>query len=189
LAAWKRLVDSEGAGGRLLDLVRRAQRGDHAAFDELAAQHAQDLFRLAVAIVGWELAPDVLQEALIRAWRELPTLRDPDRFRIWVRRIVVNLSRDALRARRRSRVLALEPALLRSSSTPDPATTVATIIDLDAAMDRLTGDQRAIVALHYQLGLPIREVALTLGIRDGTAKSRLNSALVVLRRVLGEPAR
>jgi RNA polymerase sigma-70 factor (ECF subfamily) len=142
-----------------------------------------------VAIVGWELAPDVLQEALIRAWRELPTLRDPDRFRIWVRRITVNLSRDALRARRRSLLVAFEPALLRSSSTPDPATTVATVIDLDAALDRLTADQRAIVALHYQLGLPIREVALTLGIRDGTAKSRLNAALVVLRRVLGEPAR
>ena len=142
-----------------------------------------------MAVVGWDVAPDVLQDVLVRVWRDLPTLRDPDRFPVWVRRIMINRCRDALRAQRRSLVVALEPALVGLASIGDPAATVAERTDLDAALARLTADHRMIVALHYQLGLPIREVALTLGIKDGTAKSRLNAALVALRRGLAEPVR
>ncbi len=175
------------------DLVERAQHGDHAAFDQLAHPVGPELFRLAVAVIGREAATDVTQDALLRAWRELPALRDRDAFPAWTRRILVNRCRDLVRARHGVQVLSLDwagdaagPGETRLMA-PDHAPAVVRSTDLRAALAGLSLDQRAIVALHYGLDLPIREVARTLGLPEGTAKSRMNAALVALRRTLLEP--
>ena len=178
------------------DLVERAQRGNHDAFDELVERHGRELYRLAIAVIGIDGAADVTQDALIRAWRELPTLRDPDAFLAWTRRILVNRCRDVVRARSGVRIISLESAMKPDTGgsqdglplVGDPAPELHQSADLRAAVERLRHDQREVIALHYAVGLPINEVARTLAIPDGTAKSRLNAALASLRRALAEPA-
>jgi RNA polymerase sigma-70 factor (ECF subfamily) len=177
-------------------LIERAERGDHAAFSQLVREHGSELYRLAVAVIGIEGAADVTQDALVRAWRELPTLRDPDAFLPWARRIVVNRCRDVVRARHGVRVLSLELMMEPSSSSgptdlpmaPDPAEAIGRSTDVEGAIRNLGHDQREVLGLHYALGLPISEIARTLAIPDGTVKSRLHAALSALRRALGEPA-
>lgn len=148
-------------------------------------QHAARLYRLAVAVIGPELAADATQDALVRAWRELPGLREPERFEPWLNRILVNRCRDLARANgRRVRQIPVDDLDALHSASPDPARHVDAAVDLDRALARLSVDQRAVLALVYFSGLPIREAAATLGVAEGTAKSRLHAALVALRRHL-----
>jgi RNA polymerase sigma-70 factor (ECF subfamily) len=146
---------------------------------------------LALAVAGQDAAADATQDALLRAWQELPRLRDPDSLGAWLRRILVNRCRDIVRARRGVRLLSLDdPASpITPPAGPDPAVTIDRHTDLEAALQRLTVDQRTVLALHYALDLPIREVARTLGVPDGTAKTRLNAALIAMRRCLSEADR
>lgn len=83
-------------------LVERARRGDHEAFAALVDARLTATFRSALAILGNEAdARDATQEIFLRAWRNLPELRDPDRFAAWFGRIVVNTCRTSIRGRRR----------------------------------------------------------------------------------------
>src|SRR3954451_17994246 len=86
------------------DLVERARKGDHDAFAELAGAAISRLDSTAwLMLRDADRATDAVQNALVRAWRDLPTLRDPDRFDAWLRRPVVNACIDELRRTRRSR--------------------------------------------------------------------------------------
>jgi RNA polymerase sigma-70 factor (ECF subfamily) len=181
----------EGHGRSELDDVRQAQRGEHDAFDRLTERHAAELYRIALVIVGPDDAADATQDALLRAWRELPRLRDPDRFAAWLRRILVNGCRDRLRAARRGvreiRVVPIADDV--ELVAPDHHRRVEAQATLGPAIARLDADHRAVVALHYAADLSIREVAESLGIPVGTAKSRLAGALTALRAELGEDDR
>ena len=87
-----------------VDLVIRAQAGDEAAFQTLAAAIAPRSMRVAQGILREPtLAEDAMQQALVRTWRQLPSLRDPARFEAWSLRILVNTcNRQARTARRTS---------------------------------------------------------------------------------------
>lgn len=170
------------------DLVERAGRGDHDAFAALVGATIARLEAVARLILrDPELARDVVQDTYIRAWRDLPGLRDPDRFDAWLHRLAVNSSLDAVRRRRRRPV---EVEL--TASTPqwmrDPTGIVADRDELDAGFRRLPPDLRAILVLHYYVGMTMPVVAQTLGIPLGTAQSRLNRALDGIRHVMGVPA-
>ena len=90
------------------DLVERAKRGDHDAFAVLAGAAVARLDAAARLILrDPELARDAVQDGFIRAWRNLPALRDPDRFDAWLRRLVVNACIDITR-RRRHRAIEVE---------------------------------------------------------------------------------
>lgn len=173
--------------GELRSVIEQAQRGDVDAFTRLVNLHAPQMHRLAAAIVGPDDAADATQEALISAWRELPKLRDVERFEPWMRRILVNRCRKFLRGRsRRIRPTTLDPAL--GHDPVDPAAPVDARVTEQSALDmmfeRLSLEQRALVSLHYTMDLSIRESAQALGIRPGTAKSRLSKALAALREAL-----
>jgi RNA polymerase sigma-70 factor (ECF subfamily) len=146
--------------------------------------HLADLHRLALVIAGPDRAEDVTQDAFLAAWRELPRLRDPDRFLQWIRRILVNRARDEQRAERGRGLVGLEIVADHAVAEASPGVDVLT--DLYAALATLSVDHRAVVGLHYLSDLALPDVAATLGIPLGTAKSRLNAALIVLRRRLGE---
>jgi RNA polymerase sigma-70 factor (ECF subfamily) len=138
-------------------------------------------------VIGPAGAADVTQDALLRAWRDLPSLRDPERFAPWLRRILVNRCRDVARAERRQvRQIPVDALLDAGPGVVDHTSTTERRADLDAALARLSVDQRSVLALHYFVGLPLREVALSLGIPEGTAKSRLNAGLMALRQSLGQ---
>jgi len=169
-------------------LVERAREGDHDAFTTLLDARLARLDAAARLILrDGELARDAVQEALIRAWRDLPGLRDPERFDAWLHRLVVNACLDLLRRRKR-RVIEVELLPIDHPATPDVATDLADRQLLDAALARLEPGHRAVVALHYLLGMPLPDVARTLGIPSGTAKSRLHYSLAAMRtHVTTEP--
>jgi RNA polymerase sigma-70 factor (ECF subfamily) len=162
-------------------LVERARRGDHDAFTELARGAATRLDRVARLVLrDPELARDAVQEALIRAWHDLPGLRDPDRFDAWLHRLIVNACLDMARRRKR-RVIEVELDPIDGPSVGDMSGAIANREIVDAAMQRLDEQGRAIVVLHYFLGMPLTDVAGALGVPIGTVKSRLHRALGEMR--------
>jgi RNA polymerase sigma-70 factor, ECF subfamily len=169
-------------------LVERARRGDHDAFAALIDLHLARLDAAARLILrDSELARDAVQEALIRAWRDLPGLRDPDRFDAWLHRLLVNACLDLVRRRKR-RVVEVELIPIDAPATTDFASGLADRQLIDQALAGLAPGHRAVVALHYLLGMPLPDVARTLGIAHGTAKSRLHYALAAMRTtVTAEP--
>jgi RNA polymerase sigma-70 factor (ECF subfamily) len=169
-------------------LVERARRGEHDAFAALVDLHLARLDAAARLILrDPELARDAVQEGLIRAWRDLPGLRDPDRFDAWLHRLTVNACLDLIRRRKR-RVIEVEITPIDAPATTDVASALADREMLDTALGRLDPGHRAVVALHYLLGMPLPEVASSLGIPLGTAKSRLHYALAAMRAtVTAEP--
>ena len=170
-------------------LVERAMRGDQAAFSTLAADAVDGCYRLAYRILrDPHRAQDATQQALLGAWRDLPTLRDPERFDAWLHRLVVHACYAEARSERRwtarVRLITNDPPL-----EPDVARSVAARDELEGAFRALTPEQRAIVVLHHHLGYPLTEIAATLGIPDGTARSRLHHAVRQLRAALDDDAR
>ena len=176
-------------------LVARACLGDIDAFEELVRDRADRVVRMAMAIVADEAdARDVAQEAFVAAWRQLPTLREPDSFDAWLTRIVVNQARMALRGRRRRRIREIPVAemtnVLRDGDLgPPDRPTLAMAGDagrLAEALEALDPDRRAILALHHLDGRSVVDIAATLGIPVGTAKSRLFTARQELERALAD---
>jgi RNA polymerase sigma-70 factor (ECF subfamily) len=163
------------------ELIDRAKRGDHVAFAELVDGSLRRLDAAARLILrDPDLAQDAVQDALIRAWRDLPGLREPDRFDAWLHRLTVNACLDLLRRRRR-RPIEVELSPIDAMRMPDQTSAFDEHELLDAALQRLDPGHRAVVALHYLLGMPLPEVATSLGIPYGTAKSRLHYALAAMR--------
>jgi RNA polymerase sigma factor (sigma-70 family) len=167
-------------------LVEQARKGDHDAFAVLVRASAARLDAAARLILrDRELASDAVQEAYIRAWRSLPGLRDLDRFDAWLHRLLVRSCIDALR-RRRSRPVEIELDPLAGPSIGDHAADVLERELIDNALRRLDPTWRAVVVLHYFLGMPLADAAATLGIPLGTAKSRLHRSLGLMRLALSE---
>ena len=164
-------------------LVERAGRGDHDAFAALVHASIAQLEAVARLIMrDPELARDAVQDAYVRAWRNLPGLRDPDRFDAWLHRLVVNAALDALRRRRRRPVeVDLDPV---GPLVVDQTSHVADRDQLERGFRHLGPDQRAVLVLHYYVGMPVPAVAETLGIPLGTAQSRLGRAMAALRTAM-----
>jgi RNA polymerase sigma-70 factor (ECF subfamily) len=170
------------------ELVRLAREGDRDAFDILMTAVVDHLYRIARLILrDFDSAEDAVQEALVRCWRDLPGLRDPDRFDAWMNRLLLNSVTDEARSRRRYAanvtVLHLEPA------QSDGTGALADRDELARVFDRLSIDHRTIVVLHHYLGMTVDEAATTIGIPVGTAKSRLHYATEALRAALEADAR
>jgi RNA polymerase sigma factor (sigma-70 family) len=163
------------------ELVDRAAQGDHDAFAVLVRGSIARLDAAARLILrDPELARDAVQECLVRAWRSLPGLRDPERFDAWLHRLLVHSCFDLLRHRRR-RIVEVELDPIDMPFTGDVSRDVADRDELDRVMQRLDPEWRAVVVVHYFLGLPLPEVAAVLRIPVGTAKSRLHRSLEVMR--------
>jgi RNA polymerase sigma-70 factor, ECF subfamily len=166
-------------------LVERARQGDHDAFERLAGNVAPRLAGVSRLITGDpEMAKDAVQDALVRAWRDLPTLRDPDRFEAWLHRILVRACADVLRRNRRWSI-EVELSDDHQPVVGDPAVHLANRDAIERGFRQLDAEQRAVVVFHYYLGLPLAEVAELLNVPVGTAKSRLARALRSLRTSLG----
>ncbi len=167
------------------ELVDRARRGDHDAFAVLAGGSIARLDAAARLILrDHDLARDAVQEGFLGAWRNLPTLRDPDRFEAWLYRLVFRSCIDIIRRRGR-RPVEVELTPIDGPVAPDFAAAFADRELLDAALRRLRPEWRAVIVLHYYLGMSLPEVAETLGIPIGTVKSRHHRSIQELRAALG----
>jgi RNA polymerase sigma-70 factor (ECF subfamily) len=162
------------------------------AFQRLAAEHLDESYRLARAILGSRAeAEDATHDAFEQAWRRWSSLRDPDRFEAWFARILVNSCRDRLRTAARRRVRDLSPELARATAlrrdSPDPFGQTRDRMVLGRALADLSPDHRLVVALRFYRDLSAAEIARLVGTREGTVHSRLHYALRHLRAVLERP--
>jgi len=170
------------------ELVERAMHGDEEAFDALVGRIGDSMHSVARRILrDTNLAQDATQQALLDAWRYLPTLRDPDRFEAWSHRLLVNACyAEARRERRHRGNLRL---LSRDDFDPDSTSRIATQDQLDRGFRRLSVEHRTVVVLVHYLGLTPTEAADRMGTPAGTARSRLHYALQQLRSALEADAR
>jgi RNA polymerase sigma-70 factor, ECF subfamily len=165
-------------------LVERARAGDEEAFASLARAAGDRLLSIAYRILrDLGLAEDAVQQTLVLAWRELPALREVERFDAWLNRLLVNACYRQVRHDRRwaanVRVLAVE-----EPTGGDDYRSVADRDQLERGFRRLPPEQRAIFVFHHYLGLTLPEIADQLGTPLGTVKSRLHYATNTLRAAL-----
>lgn len=166
------------------ELVERARHGDSEAFTQLAASTVARLDAAARLILrDPDAAKDAVQDAYTRAWRDIRALRDPDRFDAWLHRLLANACHDLLRRSKR-RPREIELTEIDHPIAPDAFGVRIDRDELERAFRRLSPEHRAVVVLHYYLGLPLPEAASVLAIPVGTAKSRLHRSLEQLRAAL-----
>ena len=185
------------------ELAARACRGDDLAFELIMRRHNRRLFRLARSLLRSDAeAEDVLQEAYLRAYTRLGELAEPRALATWLARIVAN---EALgRGRSAARIVSLEehraragragiegegPADEPASDQPDPERLAASgelRRLLEAAVDALRDEFRAVFVLREVEGLSTAEAAACLAIRPETVKTRLHRARRLLQESLGE---
>jgi RNA polymerase sigma-70 factor, ECF subfamily len=167
-----------------VDLVEHAQRGDREAFAILVRSHGDQLMAIAQRILrDIGRAEDAVQQTLVIAWRELPGLRDAERFEAWLHRLLVNACYAEARRWKawnaNVRILPLDgPAGLDEASTIDDRDR------LERGFRRLPPDQRAMLVFTHYLGLTPTEIAERLGIPVGTARSRLHYAHQAMRAAI-----
>jgi RNA polymerase sigma-70 factor (ECF subfamily) len=167
------------------ELVERAQRGDHEAFDVLATAAYHRLYAIARRILrdGYA-AEDAVQDALIRAWRDLRGLRDRERFDAWLHRLLIHACADQARRSRRRR-LEITVDLIDRPSDADDLAQIADREEIERAFLDLTVEHRSVLVLTHYVGLPAAEVAGILGIPTGTVYSRLHHGSRAMRASLG----
>lgn len=167
------------------DLVVQAQGGDLDAFSSLTAGRTDHLYAAARLILrDDEQAADALQDALLAAWLDLRGLRDPNRFDAWLHRLLVRACYRAARRRRTRDIVEIRVAVSSEAVTPDAQRATADRDQLERGFRRLSPDQRAVIVVHYYLGLSLVESADALGVPLGTVQSRLSRATQAMRAAL-----
>lgn len=169
------------------ELVWRMQQGDMQAFDMLYERYKNDAYRVACLITGSRTdGEDLTQEAFVIAAQSIGSLRDGTKFRSWLLR---TLSRAAWKYCRKSK---RETPVADFFETGESESALSAVLRTDeqrrlyAALDTLDEKRRTVVVLYYFDDLPVREIARTLGVTEGTVKSRLFSARRHLRQALTE---
>jgi RNA polymerase sigma-70 factor (ECF subfamily) len=180
-------------------LIERAQQGDAEAFARLVSSHLDSSWRFVRAIGGGRVDPDdVVQEAFVMVWRDLPRLRDSDAFEPWLRAVLVHATRHAIRATDGVRLIRIaddassdtmdRSARIRADALVDPhlepGASLAKRDSLTRAFGRLSIDQRTILVLHYLEGGGLEKISEVIRRPVGTVKSRLHGARAALRAAL-----
>lgn len=159
-------------------LLEAARAGDRAAFEALLEPQIETCYRLACGILlDPHEAQDAVQEAALKAWRQISRHRRGSDFKPWFTTIVANQCRSI----RRSRWWRVVKGIEEGGRTESVTDTVPRDLDLDRALRRLAPDDRAILVLHYYLDLSLAQIATVLKISPAAAKSRLYRAIHRLR--------
>ncbi|TME30680.1 MAG: sigma-70 family RNA polymerase sigma factor [Chloroflexi bacterium] len=169
-------------------MVEQAKLGDREAFTRLAFELSDHLFAVAHRILrDFDAAGDALQVTLLRIWRDLPSLRDPDRFEAWAYRVLLRACQDQLRRQNRQpRTLHL---LAADAIAADPALAIVNREQLDRAFRTLTTEQRAAIVLQYYRDMSLPQIAEVLQVPIGTVRSRLHYAKRALRSAIDADSR
>lgn len=169
------------------ELVIHAQNGDQQAFASLADSLYGRLHQVAFRILRERAAAeDATQQAVLSMWRDLPQLRDPDRFEAWSYRLLVNACNSEFRRRKRSLPSVGGGALL-DRVAPDEYGRLFDRDQVERGFDALSLEHRAVLVLRYYLDLSLEGIAQTLDVPVGTVNSRLHRALARMRDALEEP--
>lgn len=169
------------------DILRRAQQGDSEAFRLLVEAYQTQVYRLALRMCGEAAADDVTQEAFLAAWRALPEFRGTCRFSTWLYRLTTNAAIDCLRREKRHR----DADDLDGVELPDGGDTpqeaaerTETQTAVRSALSALSDEHRQVLLLRYMQEMDYGEIAVALGISEGTVKSRINRAKARLKELL-----
>ena len=175
-------------------LLRRAQRGDAEAFEQLIGPLEQLIWRICWHYTGnREAAEDCGQETMIRIWRSLGSYRGDCALESWAYRIAANCCMDYLRKKKRDKSESVEP--LREQgfdpADPSPGTEEQVVAEdehrrLREAITQLPEEQREALILTQLQKVPYEEAALLLNVSEGTIKSRVNRAKARLKEILSE---
>ena len=165
-------------------MVEQAKLGDREAFTRLAFELSDHLFAVAHRILrDFDAAGDALQVTLLRIWRDLPSLRDPDRFEAWAYRVLLRACKDQLRRQNRQpRTLHL---LAADAIAADPALAIVNREQLDRAFRTLT----TAIVLQYYRDMSLPQIAEVLQVPIGTVRSRLHYAKRALRSAIDADSR
>ena len=169
------------------ELVIRARDGDQQAFAQLADSAYGRLHQVAFRILRERpAAEDATQQAVLCMWRDLPQLRDADRFEAWSYRLLVNACNSEFRRRKRTLPL-VGRAPEREAVAADDFARLVDADQLERGFATLSLDHRVVLVLRYYLDLPIKSIAETLDVPVGTVDSRIHRALARMRQALEEP--
>jgi RNA polymerase sigma-70 factor (ECF subfamily) len=178
-------VPANEVSGMLPDIIRRAQSGDSAAFEQLYHEHSPRVFALCLRLSGGTRndATELMQDVFIRAWRNLKSFRGESAFSSWLHRLTVNAMLENARStkRREMRVTADSELMIGSvarSEQPDVN------LDLERAIAALPDGARMAFVLHEIEGYQHAEIAAQLGIAEGTVKAQLHRARKLLIEAL-----
>jgi RNA polymerase sigma-70 factor (ECF subfamily) len=166
-------------------LVREAQRGEMAAFEELVARHRDKIYARAYSMMrNEEEAVDLSQEAWVKGWQRLKQFQGEAGFGTWMTRIVINLCLDQLRKQKRHRIESIE-AMTEESGGVERQMPVVTVNPteglergelrqrIDKALGQLSHEHRTVMVLHEFEEMEYKEIAKTMGCSIGTVMSRL----------------
>ena len=173
-------------------LLRRAQRGDPGAFEELISPLEERIWRICWHYTGnREAAEDCGQEAMLRIWRSLDSYRGECALESWVYRIAANCCMDYLRKRKRDRSVSVEPLREQGFDPPDPSPGTEEQAEsadehrrLREAIALLPEDQREALVMTQLEKIPYEEAARLLSVSEGTVKSRVSRAKARLKEIL-----
>ena len=172
--------------------LKRAARGDEAAFEALISPYLDTTYRLCLRMMGNEQdAADMAQEALVRAWRSISTYKAQSRFSTWLYRITQNVCLDELRKRKNRQAESLQELHEAGFDPPDNAATPETAAEIQDtrtqlahAIGKLNDEHRAAILLRDVHGLSYEEIASVLDVNLNTVKSRISRARANLRSIL-----
>jgi len=170
-------------------LVQRARDGDEDAFTQLVDLDGDRCYAIAYRILrDVDRARDAVQQAFLLCWRELPKLRDAERYEVWLYRLLVNACYEEARRHKRwtTRVRVLP---MDGPAAPDPIVSIDDRDALERAFARLSPEHRAVFVMHHYAGLPLQAIADVVGVPVGTVKSRLHNSIQNLRAALEADAR
>ncbi len=165
-------------------LLASAAAGDEIAFRRIIAENHDDMRRVAAHVTGDRgLAEEATQAAWLIAWKKLGNVRDAAHLRPWLVSVAANEARRVLRKRRRRGEVEVAIDATGEPGGVDPATGISSM-DLNAALDRLDPEDRALLAMRYVAGFDSNELALALGTSPSGTRKRLERLRKRLREEL-----
>lgn len=168
-----------------IKLVKKAKKGDDAAFEELISFYQDRLYRTAYLYVqNKEDALDVLQETVYKAYSSLDQLKQPNYFLTWVTRILINNAYDVLRTKQKVIKLRDEGKFESIEKSSTNASQTEQNIDLQNAIQQLDPNYQTVIILFYYHDLPIQQIAWHMNIPEGTVKTYLHRARQALKKIL-----
>ncbi len=187
------LIQSGHSGNSVLDeiaLIQRVKDGDVTAWEPLILIYQDQVFRLAYLLIGDpDEAADIAQETFVRAWRHLAKFDGSRPLRPWLLKIAANLARNQRRSVGRY-LVALKRGFQEYPPIENDVESRSLIerqaADLWRAVQRLNPTDQQVIYLRFFLELSITETAQAMTIAEGTVKSRLNRALIKLRKTIDE---
>lgn len=156
-------------------------KGDKDSFVRLIKDSEELMYRVAKSILkSAEACADAIQEAIVKAYSSIGSLKEPQYFRTWLIRILINVCNQMRLSSKK--VVLIEEWM---EQQPDQSASSYDRVEIQEAVDALEDEFRVIVTLFYFEDLSIKEIAQSLDLREGTVKSRLNRARSKLAAWLG----